>query len=49
MDVPFHSLNYILNEENSSLNDPRYEAFGVFVTKKRASHEGMQTGPLSFQ
>src|SRR5258706_11747091 len=40
MDVPFHSLKYILNEENSSPNDPRYEAFGVFVTKKHAYQEG---------
>jgi hypothetical protein len=36
MDVPFYSLKYILNEENSSPSDPRYEAFGVFVTKKHA-------------
>lgn len=40
MDVPFHSLKYILNEENSDPSDPRYEAFGVFVTKKHAYKEG---------
>jgi hypothetical protein len=40
MDVPFYSLKYILNEENSSPSDPRYEAFGVFVTKKHAYDEG---------
>ncbi len=40
MDVPFDSLRYILHEENSSPNDPRYEAFGVFVTKKHAYQEG---------
>lgn len=36
MDVPFYSLKYILNGENSDPVDPRYEAFGVFVTKKHA-------------
>jgi hypothetical protein len=40
MDVPFHALKYILNEQNSSPDDPRYEAFGVFVTKKHAYQEG---------
>jgi hypothetical protein len=40
MDVPFYALKYILNEENSSPDDPRYEAFGVFVTKKHAYKYG---------
>lgn len=40
MDVPFHSLKYVLNEENSNPKAPRYEAFGVFVTKKHAYKEG---------
>lgn len=40
MDGPFNSLKYILNKENSSPHDPRYEAFGVFVTKKHAYQEG---------
>lgn len=40
MDVPFHSLKYILNKENSNPKAPRYEAFGVFVTKKHAYKEG---------
>ena len=40
MDVPFYSLKYILNEENSAPNDPRYEAFGVFVTKRHAYKQG---------
>jgi hypothetical protein len=40
MDVPFYSLKYILNEENSQPSNPRYEAFGVFVTKKHAYQEG---------
>ena len=40
MDVPFYSLKYILNGENSDPVDPRYEAFGVFVTKKHAYRKG---------
>jgi hypothetical protein len=40
MDVPFHALKYILNESNSSPEAPRYEAFGVFVTKKHAYEAG---------
>jgi hypothetical protein len=40
MDVPFYSLKYILNGENSDPVDPRYEAFGVFLTKKHAYREG---------
>jgi hypothetical protein len=40
MDIPFYALKYVLNEENSDPNDPRYEAFGVFVSKKRAYANG---------
>lgn len=40
MDVPFYSLKYMLNDENSDPIDPRYEAFGVFVTKKHAYRKG---------
>jgi hypothetical protein len=36
MDVPFYSLKYILNEENTDSSDPRYEPFGIFVSKKYA-------------
>lgn len=36
MDVPLSSLKYILNEENSDPENPRYEPFGVLVTKKLA-------------
>ncbi len=39
MDVPFDPLRYILHEENSSPNGPRFEAFCVFVTKKHAYQE----------
>lgn len=40
MDIPFHSLKYVLNEENSNPASPRYEAFGVFMTKKYAYKQG---------
>jgi len=40
MDVPFYALKYILNGKNSDPVDPRYEAFGVFVTKKNAYRKG---------
>jgi hypothetical protein len=40
MDVPFYSLKYILNEENTDPNNPRYEAFGIFVSKKYAYNVG---------
>src|SRR5579864_2383698 len=36
MDLPFAALKYVLNEENSDPTAPRYESFGVFVTKKHA-------------
>jgi len=45
----FDSLKYILREENSSPNDPRYEAFGVFVTKKHAYQEGCRSVPYLFE
>jgi len=40
MDVPLSSLKYILNSENSDPSDPRYEPFGVLVTKKLAYRKG---------
>lgn len=40
MDIPFHSLKYVLNEKNSEPSKPRYEAFGVFVSKKHAYEKG---------
>lgn len=33
MDIPFSSLKYVLNEENSSSSHPRYEPYGIFVEK----------------
>ncbi len=40
MDVPFVALKYILNKENADPADPRYEPFGIFVTKKYAYSHG---------
>jgi hypothetical protein len=40
MDVAFYSLKkYILNKENTDSKDPRYEPFGIFVSKKYAYNE----------
>lgn len=36
MDVPFVSLKYVLNKDNTDPSRPRYEPFGVFITKKFA-------------
>ena len=40
MDVPLSSLKYVLNEANTDPNRPRYEPFGVIVTKRRAYKDG---------
>lgn len=40
MDVPFVSLKYILNQVNANPEDPRYEPYGVFVTKKFGYEHG---------
>jgi hypothetical protein len=34
MDVPFASLKYIFGDKNKSKKGPRYEPFGIFVSKK---------------
>lgn len=36
MDVPFASLKYVLTPENSDPQRPRYEPYGIAVTKKHA-------------
>jgi hypothetical protein len=36
MDVPFGALKYVLNPRDSNPAKPRYEPYGVFVTKKYA-------------
>ena len=40
MDVPLSSLKYILNIQNSDPENPRYEPFGVLVTKTLAYEKG---------
>lgn len=40
MDVPFYALKYILNKKNTDPDNPRYEPFGIFVTKKYAYNHG---------
>ena len=40
MDIPFASLKYILNEENSSESHPRYEPYGIFIDKRLAYTKG---------
>jgi hypothetical protein len=40
MDVPFVSLKYILNKANTGRDRPRYEPFGIFITKKYAYENG---------
>lgn len=40
MDIPFMSLKYILNHENANPKHPRYEPFGVIITKKIAYKHG---------
>jgi hypothetical protein len=44
MDVPFYCLKYILNEENMNSQRPRYEPFGVFVTKQDAYRKRCRPG-----
>jgi hypothetical protein len=40
MDVPFACLKYVLTPENSDPEHPRYEAYGVAITKVFAYHQG---------
>lgn len=40
MDVPVASLKYVLTPENSDPQNPRYEPYGVVVTKKYAYKKG---------
>lgn len=42
MDIPFSSLKYVLNEENSSPTHPRYEPYGIFVEKNYAYKKGVR-------
>ncbi len=40
MDIPFYALKYVLTPENVDPQKPRYEAFGIFITKKYAYNNG---------
>lgn len=40
MDVPLGSLKYVLNQSNTDPRKPRYEAYGILVTKTRAYRDG---------
>ncbi|WP_207867512.1 hypothetical protein [Pseudomonas sp. 58(2021)] len=40
MDVPLSSLKYVLNEANTDPAKPRYEPYGILVTKKTAYKKG---------
>lgn len=40
MDIPFSSLKYVLNDENCDSEKPRYEPYGVVITKKYAYDHG---------
>jgi hypothetical protein len=40
MDVPFASLKYVLTPENSGPKAPRYEPYGIAVTKQHAYKKG---------
>lgn len=40
MDVPFQALKHVLTPENTDPQTPRYEAYGVVITKKYAYNHG---------
>jgi hypothetical protein len=40
MDIPFASLKYVLTPENADPQNPRYEPYGIVVTKKFAYSRG---------
>jgi hypothetical protein len=40
MDVPFPSLKYILNKDTANPDHPKYEPFGIVVTKQTAYSKG---------
>ena len=40
MDIPLASLKYVLNESNTNPDSPRYEAYGIIVTKTYAYRRG---------
>ena len=43
MDVPFSALKYVLNPRDSNPENPRYEPYGIVVTKKFAYKYGCRS------
>ncbi|MEE4211643.1 MAG: hypothetical protein V2I43_20545 [Parvularcula sp.] len=42
MDVPFASLKYVLTPENTKPSEPRYEPYGIVVTKASGYKRGLR-------
>lgn len=40
MDIPLYCLKYVLNQENADPEQPRYEPFGIIITKPLAYKRG---------
>jgi hypothetical protein len=40
MDIPLHCLKYVLDYDNANPKQPRYEPFGIIITKKLAYKRG---------
>jgi len=40
MDIPLYCLKYVLNHENANAQHPRYEPFGIIITKRLAYKRG---------
>ncbi|MBD8476090.1 hypothetical protein IFT98_16155 [Pseudomonas sp. CFBP 8770] len=40
MDIPLNSLKYVLNQANTDPAKPRYEPYGIVITKKTAYKKG---------
>jgi len=47
MDVPLTSLKYVLNKSNTDPDFPRYEPYGVIVSKKYAYSKGGTSSTIS--
>ncbi len=40
MDIPLSSLKYVLNSDNTKKENPRYEPYGILLTKNLAYQKG---------
>jgi hypothetical protein len=43
MDIPLSCLKYVLDNKNANPKHPRYEPFGVIITKKTGFPKGVST------